>query len=908
MAAQPGSEERVTASEASGQTTLSIDLEKSGNGSRDVVLEEDTRPGAKAGLPLSQFWIVMLGLNIGMLLTALDFNIVATAVPIISSEFNAYNNSSWLGTGFLITFALVLPLYSKLGDIFGQRNMFIVGTLIFTLGSGLCGGSKSMNMLIWSRVIQGIGGGGIYGLVNVIITNLVPLRDIGKYISFTGLVWAIADVAGPLLGGAFSQYVTWRWCFYINLCISPISLIITLFFLRLPTPKVDKERIKNFDILGSITLIGGTICLLLAISWGGNNFPWNDGRVIGCFVGGLVLLGLFMVWEHWAKDPLMPPVFLQSRALVAIFFAEFFYGANLLGMMYYVPQYFQLVYGDSATMSGVALLPMMLGLAVGNPIAGWVTSKYGLTLANAWVGSALTVLISGLITRWNPGTSRAEAVIELIIIGIGQGAVMEGLLVGSQFLVHHLLRFPAGPLPAAFGDKSGRVRPSPQNLSTRPPSPMLSPEEIIQLTADFFERSHPKFPCIHKETFLERLRGPGGPVVSTPLEWAILATAARAHRDMTISTRADMFLQIAVDSLAQSPLLRENFLRDLQAAIWCVFSLYYSGEMTKVVVLLAQAYSLACLNGLNKLDDPNPSIPATMRFSPLEEEECRGTLWALFVLDRHMNYLMGRHFVMDDIQWCVNYPLDDRSLQHGLRPEPEPYSRDLAALASETANIPIGVSLPRLVCKASVMLGRIVTYKSINPMPTEAQGIQNRLAVFHELQSALACFWVSLPACVHNVAEVPSENVDQSVWLLITLHTCSTLLFYMPEVEHRSPGSARLPSERENFVCSYKSVDKVVAVLRQISGLVIDAVSNPMLASSYFMCCRFILAQWRLTQQQSYRLDLNLILKLLARMAEKGAQMPRIYKDIIDQELGRDMQIGVNVSRILMRTDYCFMI
>lgn len=229
--------------------------------------------------------------------------------------------------------------------------------------------------------------------------------------------------------------MTWRWCFYINLCISPISLIITIVFLRIPTPKVDKERIKNFDIIGTITLIGGATCLLLAISWGGNNFPWNDARVIGCFVGGFALLVIFMVWEQWAKDPLMPPVFLKSRAIVAIFFAEFFYGANLLGMMYYVPQFFQLVYGDSATMSGVALLPMMLGLAIGNPIAGWVTSKYGLSLANAWVGAALTVLISGLITRWSAGTSRAEAVVELIILGIGQGAVMEGLLVGSQFSV-----------------------------------------------------------------------------------------------------------------------------------------------------------------------------------------------------------------------------------------------------------------------------------------------------------------------------------------------------------------------------------------------------------------------------------------------------------------------------------------
>ncbi|KAI9803981.1 MAG: hypothetical protein M1833_000262 [Piccolia ochrophora] len=410
--------------------------------------EEDPTPGAKAGLTLTRFWIVMFGLNLGMLLTALDFNIVATAVPILSSEFNEYNNSSWLGTAFLISFALVLPIYSKLGDIFGRRNMFILGTMIFILGSGLCGGSKSMPMLIWSRVIQGIGGGGIYGLVNttglimlkVILTDLVPLRDVGKYLAFTALVWAIADVAGPLLGGAFSQYVTWRWCFWINLCISPISLIITVIVLKLPAPKLNlKERLLHIDYLGAVTMIGGTTCLLLGISWGGNNFPWSDQRVIGCLVGAVALLAAFITIEHFVKDPLFPPQFLKNRALVAIFLSEFFYGANLLGMMYYVPQFFQLVYGDSATLAGVGLLPMMLGLAIGNPTAAWITSKYGISLANAWVGAALEVLVSGLMTRWNSDTSRAEAVVELILLGTGQGAVMSGLLLSAQVSVEPVL-------------------------------------------------------------------------------------------------------------------------------------------------------------------------------------------------------------------------------------------------------------------------------------------------------------------------------------------------------------------------------------------------------------------------------------------------------------------------------------
>ncbi|PYI12321.1 hypothetical protein BO78DRAFT_392184 [Aspergillus sclerotiicarbonarius CBS 121057] len=449
--------------------------------------------------------------------------------------------------------------------------------------------------------------------------------------------------------------------------------------------------------------------------------------------------------------------------------------------------------------------------------------------------------------------------------------------------------------------------PSSRNLSADPTTPAPSPEQTIQLENEFFARFHPLLPSIHKQSFQSRPRGPQGPLLSRPLEWAILATAARTHRDVAVSSQANVFLQIAVDSLTQSPLLQENVLKNLQAAVWCVFSLYNSGEIAKSVVLLAQAYSLACLNGLNRLDDPSPNIPPTAQFSALESEECRCTLWALFVLDRHINFLMGRHFVIDDTLWCVNYPLDDRSLQYGLRPESERYDRDLAALASEMPNLSIGTSLTRFVCKASVILGRTVKYKTIDPIPTHAGGARNRLADFHELQSALACFWVSLPPYVHNISEVPPENTLQSVWLLIILHTCSTVLFYITEAERRSPGDTNMPTQQQNFQCSYKSVDKVVATLRQISGLATDAVSNPMLASSYFLCCRFILVQWRLSQQQSYRLDLSLVSKVLERMAQGQTHLPRMYKNVIDQELERNQQEG-GVLHSLLPTEYCFLI
>jgi len=192
------------------------------------------------------------------------------------------------------------------------------------------------------------------------------------------------------------------------------------------------QKFLDFDYLGTTMLVGGTICLLLGISWGGNISPWSDSRVIGCITGGIVLLAAFLVVQHFTKDPIIDPSLFKNRTVLAIAAAEFFYGANLLGLMYYVPQFFQLVFGDSATLSGVGLLPMMLGLGVGNPIAAFVTSKFGLSLINAIAGAALQVLISGLMTRWDADTSRAEAVILLIILGIGQGAAMSGLLLTAQ--------------------------------------------------------------------------------------------------------------------------------------------------------------------------------------------------------------------------------------------------------------------------------------------------------------------------------------------------------------------------------------------------------------------------------------------------------------------------------------------
>ncbi|KAE8211064.1 hypothetical protein CF327_g5139 [Tilletia walkeri] len=442
--------ETIVNSSSASAAKRSQEFEKSSVTSPDVEKKgADPAPAFDESVPLprrnmttTQFWIVLAGLNLGMFLAALDFNIVATAVPEISSQFNRYSSSSWIGSGFLFTFAMCLPIYGKLSDVFGRRLVFIIATLIFILGSGLCAGSSSMDMLIWSRVVQGIGASGIYGLVNVIIAaDLVPLRDVGKYLSSVAAIWAIADLLGPLLGGVFTQKVSWNWCFWINLIISPISLIVTVVWLKMPMPegKISK-KIATFDYIGTLLLLGGTACLTLAIEWGGKTFPWEDARIIGMFVAGPIMWILFGIWEFkFAKDPLILPELFRNTTLIPMYVAEFCYGANLLGMMYWLPSFFQIVYGDSAILSGVGLLPMMLGLGFGNPLAGWITSRYGISHMNAVVGGALILLFSGLLIRWTSHTSRVEAVFELIFLGLGQGAMMSGMLLTAQVAVPPML-------------------------------------------------------------------------------------------------------------------------------------------------------------------------------------------------------------------------------------------------------------------------------------------------------------------------------------------------------------------------------------------------------------------------------------------------------------------------------------
>ncbi|ORX98559.1 MFS general substrate transporter [Basidiobolus meristosporus CBS 931.73] len=383
--------------------------------------------------------LVFLGLAMAILLAGLDQTIVATALPKIASDFGALNEVSWVATAYMLTATACQPLYGKFSDIFGRKVVFLFAIVIFEVGSALCGASQSMTMLIIARAIAGIGGGGIQGMVFIIITEIVPLRERGKYQGFIGATYGIASVLGPLLGGIFTDDSTWRWSFYINLPFGALTVIVVTLFLHLPTAKGSlKEKIKRIDFLGTVLLLGFIITLLLPTQWGGGEYSWSSPRIIALYcVSGALLIAFIFVEYRVAAEPIVPCRLFAMRNPLFTFITMFFFGMAFFGLVYYIPMYFQIVRGDSATTSGLEMLPMMLSASALSIISGIIVSKTGVIVVWCWVGSAIMTVGVGLLTVWNASTGHGEQIGFLLIMGTGAGCCIQTLIFAGQSAVTH---------------------------------------------------------------------------------------------------------------------------------------------------------------------------------------------------------------------------------------------------------------------------------------------------------------------------------------------------------------------------------------------------------------------------------------------------------------------------------------
>jgi EmrB/QacA subfamily drug resistance transporter len=372
--------------------------------------------------------IIFTALMLAILLAALDQTIVATALPTIVGDLGGLSHLSWVVTAYILATTSSTPLWGKLGDQFGRKRLFQASIVIFLVGSALCGQSHSMIELIAFRALQGLGGGGLIVLAQAIIGDVVPPRDRGKYQGAFGAVFGVASVAGPLLGGFFVDNLGWRWVFYINLPIGLIALAVIA--VALPaTPKGQRHKI---DYLGSLLLAAGATCIVLLTSWGGTQYSWGSPVIIGLGVLAVILAFCWWLAERRAAEPVLPLQLFKNSVISVSAGIAFAAGFAMFGALAYLPLFLQVVRGVSPTVSGLYLLPMVLGLLFTSIGSGQLISRYGRYKIFPIIGTALLVVALALLSTLSEHTSALVMNVYFFILGLGLGLVIQVLVIAVQ--------------------------------------------------------------------------------------------------------------------------------------------------------------------------------------------------------------------------------------------------------------------------------------------------------------------------------------------------------------------------------------------------------------------------------------------------------------------------------------------
>ncbi len=387
-----------------------------------------TTTAGQTQLTHRQVLVVFSGLMLGMLLASLDQTIVSTALPTIVGELGGLQHLSWIITAYLLTSTASMPLYGKLSDLFGRKKLFQFAIIVFLVGSALSGLAQSMIQLIGSRALQGLGAGGIITMSQATIGDIVSPRERGRYQGYMGTVFAVAAVAGPLLGGLFTDHLTWRWVFYINLPLGLLALVVTQTVLHLPF----KRQKHPIDYLGSALMVAGLSSLLLVTSWGGTEYPWWSPQIVGLSVLGVLLLCLFLVQETRAPEPLLPLRLFGEQVFRVGAVIMFVLGLAMFGTVAFLPLYLQVVDGASATMSGLRLTPLMIGMVVTSILAGQMISRTGKYRFFPIAGTAITTLGLFLLSRLSSGSGFLEESAYMLVLGVGLGMIMQVIVLAVQ--------------------------------------------------------------------------------------------------------------------------------------------------------------------------------------------------------------------------------------------------------------------------------------------------------------------------------------------------------------------------------------------------------------------------------------------------------------------------------------------
>jgi EmrB/QacA subfamily drug resistance transporter len=373
---------------------------------------------------------ILISIISGMFLAALDQTIVGTALPQILADLKGFTEYSWVIAAYLIAQAISAAVSTKLSDIFGRKVLFFFNVIVFLIGSILSGLAQSMEWLIAARFIQGIGGGGLAAAAFTIIADIFPPRERGKWTGLIGAIFGLASVIGPTLGGWLTDNYSWRWVFYVNIPVGIAALIIAWFAL----PNIKHDVRGKIDWFGIATVSGAVIPLILALVWGGAKYDWSSPVILGLFALAAVMTGLFILAERFASDPIIPlrlfkqPTF-SLVVVVTVISAAVFFGAIL-----YIPIFIQTVVGQSATNSGLLLLPFSFGVVTGSIAGGQITARTGKYKVLGLVGLALAAFTLLLLSRLSVDTSNATVVRDMILLGIGIGPTLPLLPMIAQNL------------------------------------------------------------------------------------------------------------------------------------------------------------------------------------------------------------------------------------------------------------------------------------------------------------------------------------------------------------------------------------------------------------------------------------------------------------------------------------------